>query len=82
MIPVVIRHRAEADPVDTRARYARDDPQLGIGFIEEFEGTVQRIGALPETLKDVFLSWECPHGHDFSSSLSTSAKLGGRKDEA
>lgn len=53
MIPVVIRHRAEADLERARAWYARDDHRLGIAFVEEFDRTVHRIGALPDQFPKV-----------------------------
>lgn len=53
MIPVVIRHRAEADLERARAWYARDDDRLGIAFVEEFDRTVQRISALPDQFPEV-----------------------------
>jgi len=48
MIPVVVRHRAEADVEKARAWYAREDERLGIRFTQEFTRTVDRIGALPD----------------------------------
>ena len=53
MIPVVIRHRAEADLERARAWYARHDHQLGLAFVEELDRTVQRIGALPDQFPEV-----------------------------
>jgi plasmid stabilization system protein ParE len=53
MIPVVIRHRAEADLERARAWYAHDDHRLGAAFVEEFDLTVQRISALPDQFPEV-----------------------------
>ncbi len=53
MIPVVIRHRAEADLERAKAWYGRDDHRLGAAFVEEFDRTVQRIGALPDQFPEV-----------------------------
>jgi plasmid stabilization system protein ParE len=53
MIPVVIRHRAEADVKKARDWYARDDQRRGARFAEEFALTVDRISALPDQFPEV-----------------------------
>ncbi len=53
MIPVVVRHRAEADVEKAKAWYAGDDQRLGSRFVEEFTRTVDRIGALPDQFPEV-----------------------------
>ncbi len=40
MIPVVVRHRAEADVEKAKAWYAGDDQRLGSRFVEEFTRAV------------------------------------------
>ena len=53
MIPVVIRHRAEADLEKAKAWYAREDERFGFRFSQEFSGTVDRIAALPDQFPEV-----------------------------
>ena len=53
MIPVVVRHRAEADLEKAKARYAREDERLGFRFSQEFSVTVDRIAALPGQFPEV-----------------------------
>jgi hypothetical protein len=53
MIPVVIRHRAEADLERARAWYARDDHRLEAAFVDEFDRKVQRMRALPDQFPEV-----------------------------
>ena len=53
MIPVVVRHRAEADVKKARTRYAREDQRLGLRFAQEVARTVDRIGALPDQFPEV-----------------------------
>ena len=53
MIPVVVRHDAEADVEKARDWYARDDQRRGARFVEEFVLTVDRIGALPDQFPEV-----------------------------
>ena len=53
MIPVVVRHRAEADVENARAWYARENQRLGLRFAQEFSRTVGRIAALPDQFPEV-----------------------------
>ena len=53
MIPVVVRGWAEADVKKAEAWYIRDDPQLGVRFVQEFAATVDRIAALPDQFPEV-----------------------------
>ena len=43
MIPVVVRHRAEAEKA--RAWYAAENQRLGLRFAQEFSRTVGRIAS-------------------------------------
>jgi hypothetical protein len=53
MIPVIIRDLAGADVETARIRYAGEDERLGPGFIKEFTGIVDRIGALPDQFPEI-----------------------------
>lgn len=53
MIPVVVRHGAEADVEKARAWYAREDQRLGLRFAQEFSRTVDRIAALADQFPEV-----------------------------
>jgi len=53
MIPVVVRHRAEADVEKARAWYASEDQRPGLRFAQEFSRTVDRIVALPDQFPEV-----------------------------
>ena len=45
MIPVVVRHRAEADVEKARAWHAGENQRLGLRFAQEFRRTVGRIAS-------------------------------------
>jgi plasmid stabilization system protein ParE len=50
MIHVVVRDLADADVKKAQSWYARDDPQRGSRFVDDFSRTVERIGARRATL--------------------------------
>jgi len=53
MIPVVVRHLAEADVKKAQDWYARDVQRRGTRFAAEFALTVDRISALPDQFPEV-----------------------------
>ncbi len=51
MIPVVVRHRAEADVEKARTWYASEDQRLGLRFAQEFSLKFPaRKGKIPRIL--------------------------------
>jgi plasmid stabilization system protein ParE len=53
MIPVVVRHLAEADVEKARAWYASEDQRLGLRFAQALSRAVDRIAAFPDQFPEV-----------------------------